>query len=68
MYTVIFVLDYFFLKYEGGLKLTPRKILSSRIPALLGLKLASEIPNSSKPFKSFIKQVDVTMATHTVYL
>ena len=29
----------------------------------IGLKLASEIPTSSKPFENFIKQVDVTMTT-----
>ena len=40
LYKVILILDKFFLKYEGGIKLnSPKKKLHSKHPALLGLKL-----------------------------
>ena len=38
MYKVILILDKFFWKYEGGVKLTPpEKKLPSQSPVLLGL-------------------------------
>ena len=34
----------------------------------IGLTLVSGIPNSSKPFESFMKEVDATMIAHCLSL
>ena len=56
LYKVLFKLDKFFLKYEGGIKLIPcpQEKLPSKSPAILGFKF--DYLKNEKNFRSEIKK------------